>query len=322
MGDQTFHQSESIAINYLRTLAIVLILSCHICQSIHIGWEYILNIGVQIFLFISGFLHGRKSIINIIEWYKHKFNKIFIQYYIYIIILLPIYYIFWSNYVNLLTSVIYAFDIQWFMVGGGRGLGPLWFMSAIAVCYFITPILQKFKRYSKLIIILLSIFALCDYLIIQKCDFYYSTMFMYCFGYYISSESIKTKYTCIGMSLIVILFIMSMPNFQYDLLFKSKVGYACALHDCTTIIIVLVVINVFMKLNIKKIDALIYWVGKYSFSIYLVHGLYCTGSPISVFKYTNPLPLAIIIFLFLTLCSALVLNKITDKVSNQLKQIG
>lgn len=163
----------------------------------------------------------------------------------------------------------------------------------------------------------MSFFALCDYLLINKLDFYYSTMYMYCLGYYVSSVSLKIKTVAIGISIVVIIIIVSLPSFHYNILFESKVGYACGLHDCMTVFMVLGCIIIFIKLDIQKVYALIYWISKYSFSVYLVHGLYCTGSPISVFKYINHLPLAIIIFSLLTFSSALILNKITDRISHQ-----
>ncbi len=53
-----FSRSESVAISYLRAISVLLIIVCHICQSYDTGWEYILNIGVQIFFILSGLLHG------------------------------------------------------------------------------------------------------------------------------------------------------------------------------------------------------------------------------------------------------------------------
>lgn len=117
MKNSVLTKCESCAISYIRDFALLLILACHICQSIHLGWEYILNIGVQIFLFISGYLHGRKFIENEIKWYKHKFLNVFVQYYIFVILLLPIYFLFWNNYIHPRDVVIYLADIQWFTGG-------------------------------------------------------------------------------------------------------------------------------------------------------------------------------------------------------------
>lgn len=164
----------------------------------------------------------------------------------------------------------------------------------------------------------MSIFAIIDYMLIQKCDFYYSTVFMFCFGYFISSETDKIKLLCIGISLLIILITISLPDFHYNILFESKEGYSCVLHDSLTIIFVLGLIILFNRFNIDYVSTLINWIGKYSFSIYIVHGLYCTGSPISVFKHNNNLFFAIILFLIITLISAIVLQNITDAIKRLL----
>ena len=69
---------ESAAITHLRVIAMLLIVVCHICQSYHTGWEYLLNIGVQIFFLISGVLHGLRGIDNVRSWYCSKFIKVFV----------------------------------------------------------------------------------------------------------------------------------------------------------------------------------------------------------------------------------------------------
>ncbi len=108
---------ESTAIAHLRAIAMLLIVVCHICQSYNTGWEYLLNIGVQIFFLISGVLHGLKGIDNVRSWYRSKFIKIFVPYYIYLLCVLPIFALFTTNGISFRQTLIYLFDIQW-LTGG------------------------------------------------------------------------------------------------------------------------------------------------------------------------------------------------------------
>src|SRR5690554_5409881 len=46
----------------------------------------IFNIGVQLFFIISGILYGNKLVSNYKEWFKKRFKKVLIPYYLYVII--------------------------------------------------------------------------------------------------------------------------------------------------------------------------------------------------------------------------------------------
>ena len=69
--------TESVAISYFRVMALVSIISCHIFQALDNRWAWVLNMGVQVFFFISGFLYGHKDIQDWIRWYKNRFKKIY-----------------------------------------------------------------------------------------------------------------------------------------------------------------------------------------------------------------------------------------------------
>ena len=53
---------ESVSIRYLRAIATLLIVACHFLQTMGNSWAYILNIGVQLFFVMSGYLYGHKEI--------------------------------------------------------------------------------------------------------------------------------------------------------------------------------------------------------------------------------------------------------------------
>lgn len=50
------------AISYIRLLSMVLIISCHFMQYFEMELAWWLNVGVQIFFTMSGFLYGKKEI--------------------------------------------------------------------------------------------------------------------------------------------------------------------------------------------------------------------------------------------------------------------
>lgn len=57
-----------VAISAVRLIAMVMIIACHILQYYKLELAWWLNVGVQIFLIISGFLSGIKTINDPIDF--------------------------------------------------------------------------------------------------------------------------------------------------------------------------------------------------------------------------------------------------------------
>ena len=116
-----------------------MVVICHICNFYNNELAYWFNCGVQMFLLISGFLYGQRGIISWKAFYKRNLPKILIDYYLYLAIMIPIYLlvihqsISVSDYINLLFGI--GTDIP--------GMGHLWYISTILVCYLITPFVSQ-----------------------------------------------------------------------------------------------------------------------------------------------------------------------------------
>ena len=63
-------------------LSMLMIISCHIMQYYDCELAWWFNVGVQIFLCISGFLYGQKNINNVTDFYNKRLKKILIPYYL------------------------------------------------------------------------------------------------------------------------------------------------------------------------------------------------------------------------------------------------
>ena len=72
--------SQSNAISIIRIIAMILIVSCHITQGYGQQIAFILNVGVQIFFLISGFLYGKVEIPSAMDFYKKRVVKIYIPF--------------------------------------------------------------------------------------------------------------------------------------------------------------------------------------------------------------------------------------------------
>lgn len=140
--------NELYSVCYLRCFSMFLIVLCHLAQKssnvyIQMSSQF-LNVGVSIFFIISGYLFGlRKIEIEYKKWYLKRIIRILPSFYLFLIILFCIYLILKKD-IRLTSWIIYLFDLQAFL-GYVRGAEHLWFLSIIAICYFITPILDWIK---------------------------------------------------------------------------------------------------------------------------------------------------------------------------------
>lgn len=141
-------QSESNAISLLRSLAMFSIVICHFLQAMNNRYCWVFNIGVQVFLAISGYLYGGKTIQNWPPWFKKRFMKLYIPYFIFFVFCIPFYCLFAPEIINIKSVSIYFLNLQGIVATANiKGLSHLWFMTVIALCYLITPVLQLINKY-------------------------------------------------------------------------------------------------------------------------------------------------------------------------------
>lgn len=122
-----------------------MILMCHFTaqssNSILNMSSQFFNIGVEIFIILSGFLFGTRSGEICKEprkWYRKRLQRIYIPYEIFILILAV---------VHILRGInIFKLDWLWLMLGlqgsvvGVLGAEQTWFITPLLICYAITPI--------------------------------------------------------------------------------------------------------------------------------------------------------------------------------------
>lgn len=143
----------------LRFFAMVLVICCHTFQQIGyaLGESSVLGIvgdwcavGVQIFLILSGFLYGKRNELfqkeNRIDFILRNFNKITLDYFVYMmVVIFPIY---MNECGGVRQSLSMAFKLLTFS-GTLWGVHHLWFIPYILLCYFLTPFLYDLKSWSK-----------------------------------------------------------------------------------------------------------------------------------------------------------------------------
>lgn len=77
--------NRDYGVSGVRCIAFVLIVVCHFFQFFELELAWWFNVGVQIFLFVSGFLYGKKYANNYIDgsgFLKRRLIKILVPYYL------------------------------------------------------------------------------------------------------------------------------------------------------------------------------------------------------------------------------------------------
>lgn len=151
-------KKKDYAISFIRFLSLCMIIACHICQFYENELAWWLNCGVQIFLLISGFLYGQRDYIEPVEFYKRNIPKILIDYYLYLVVILPV-------YVLIAHYKITIIDFFKLLLGLGTdipGLGHLWYISTIVVCYLITPLALRIIKPQIKMVSLFGLFIIAE----------------------------------------------------------------------------------------------------------------------------------------------------------------
>jgi len=319
-------------ISLIRILAMISIVLCHIFQAKNMGIAFWLNVGVQVFLFMSGFLYGKKEIKSTWLWLKKQYSKILIPYYVYVILMIVFYIIFERDSISFknIVSLLLCFQI----FDTTYGLNHFWFIPIILMCYLITPFLQKVLKneskseITKLAIIFFIIFYVEVFAYLTPVDNRISNIICYIIGYFIAYLSYKNKKQEKIISILIVLFAIIFNIIKIFIIpDKSNI----LLHSIFKIIIenshILLGIALFIFLYkiLKKIEVrlnpkgkkIIDFIDKYCFYIYITHHIFILG-PFSIMNLTFSSILNIIIIICCTAISSYLLSKLTGLVKKEL----
>jgi len=133
--------SRDNAISYIRFMSMTMIIACHFLQFFDLELAWWLNVGVQVFFTMSGFLYGSKEIDQPIVFICKQFRKILIPYWIIIL------------FVSLVHKVCMPAVFSWgklisavLCIGTIPGMEHLWFIPYILICYLVLPYLLYIKK--------------------------------------------------------------------------------------------------------------------------------------------------------------------------------
>lgn len=309
-------------ISYLRVFAMILIFACHIVQEDNN--EYIqmtaqfLNVGVSIFIIISGYLYGGKEINEgYFNWIIKRTKRILIPMYFFMIYLLIVN-IIRENRLNVMNWIAYIFNLQGFEIYV-HGAEHLWYLTIIMICYLITPILNKYKKIlNKKAIIIYGIFGvvlqvITSYYFSTQIGIYLTYIYLYIIAYYISYKWNRIISRKMMFRSFIIALVSCLIRVISKVLFDDSIGYNVFVVGYTQAIIAFCIFFIFnCSFKEDRANNIINLLDSLSFNIYLVHYMYIVG-PIRLMWITSSFTINTLIIIVITIVTAYVLEIIVNR---------
>lgn len=324
------------SISLIRFIATASIIACHMFQFYKHELMWWLNVGVQIFFCMSGFLYGRKGVIeDNFKFYKKTFTKVLVDYYI---VAIPMFIILTVLFVDKfsIVSMIQVLFTKAVMEGGEH----LWYVSYCLFCYLCTPLLSRFFDRYKDRRIVISFVVLC-WIVVALVDlfFYYfigAWLFCYILGFFLGVISSKGKtklYNTVCLVIIAFAIISNTVQIILDYIVKLELNDANGIYYAKMCNYAHVALGTSLFLLLKKLFTAIFKKGypkpiqkfcalsdRYSYDIYLVHQFFILG-PLSLMALTNIPALNIIIILAVIILLAVIVNLLSNLIRKPLKKL-
>lgn len=317
---------EIYFVTWLRAMAVALILLCHLASwssaPLFLIASQVLNVGVPIFFMISGFLFGigGGQNKNPFQWYAKRIKRIYVPYELFLIVLFVLH-IITREKINVIQWIKTALGIHGF--GGVKGAEQTWFISAILICYLVTPVIASFVevivKKSKeirigLVIVILILPCVIPFVVKKELVPFISPIIWYFFAYYcgwnwnkIEQNIDKTK-CCNAIMIIGVMFALRVTG---RILLDNTIWYDSVIvtyeHNITAFCIAIVFIYFFSN---KKPASIVRTISEISFEVYLYHCIFGVG-PVKVIGLTNWYILDCVIIVVLSVGVAYVMNKVS-----------
>lgn len=318
-------KQKQYGLSMVRLIAMISIIMCHILQYIGNMACYYLNVGVYLFLFISGYLYGTKEIHDVITFYKKRLIRILVPYYLMLSVIIIVN-LLQGETMTIKALLSSALCLQWY----GETVpncGHLWYISCILFCYLITPILQWIAQQNKKSSLLKKSFLLAFSILMLQIIYSLGGMkqattsiLPYILGYFISVNKNKLRsygrYSFIGLIASLGLFCVmyasealgyfDIPNLVLDY-YKSVVAVAVS------------VFFIQRSFENTRIQKMLDFSDKYSYGIYLTHHIFILGS-LSVMSLTPYWQMNVAIAFSVAIITGLLLIWLSDKITNRLRK--
>ena len=321
-------ESKDYALSLVCLASIICIFSCHLLQYYkHLGCNY-LNIGVWLFLFISGFIYGKRTLQDVFSFYLHRMIRILVPYYIILIVAVSIEMLVGQGitFGEVFSS---AMCLQWY----GESVpncGHLWYISCIIFCYLVTPVLQRIKdQIEKMPFEKFCTFFVLSILMFQIANHFRAVaqpivrILPYIGGYFIAAKEKDIPDSCKNkLALILVLgtfgTMYAIESFGLFHIPKMALDY---FKSVVATIVVMYSLRFSMQLRSNRHCRLILdIIDRYSYEFYLTHNFFILGT-LSVMQSTPNIFLNCVLAALCATGTCIVLHKISYIIIKSLNRV-
>lgn len=324
-------REKDYSISFVRFVATIMIIVCHIYQYYCVSWTFWFNAAIQIFFFMSGFLYANKEISDPIKYMIGRFKRILIPYYIFVVIACEIGLIFapeqctWQDVMELLVLKV---------DGNYLALHNLWFVGHILLLYFMTPLILKWMEFiekkKKAITILAVVFTFLGMYLFMALYTEYKPYSIICYFMGIIYGRAKDKCkksTIISIDIIVVVIMTLSCSLQYyaqenyleEIVNINKYDmyvewqtFNHVLMGMGLFIVFSSIYKLFNRFSKKNLcSAFLDMSDRYSYNIYIVHQIFILGA-FSLYAVLDNVVIATILVFVASIMSAVVLQIPTD----------
>lgn len=323
------NHSRDIAITLLHVIGMAMIFLCHSMQAEKIYFlSEIFISGVPLFLFVSGYLAGKKEIENVWRFWLGKVQRVLVPLFVLIIVIYGGYVISGLAEVSPFQWIFTLFNLQglnytyWKFgyFGAVAGCGHWWFLTTLMFCYILTPLMQKFKRitvtgWKKLILVIGILLIQLGLLFL---GFQLSYIITFFFGYFIAGKPVRTDikwYSFVTALMVGTVALRLVARVYID--GSDIYDRYIALVSAAFIAVWIFYTVYFLKERLSGLfDILdckaVHFTDRISYYFYLTHYLFLSG-PLSMFNFIDNRPLAHLAAFALSYLSATVMFFAVEK---------
>lgn len=322
------------AVSMVRISATFMIVLCHVFSWIGINsLAMIFNVGVEIFLLISGYLYSNRKIDSAAVFLKKRWIKLCVPMCILVVCLFLYNLLVIGNWRIIKMLPIYILNLQGIgfvipklHVSNMAEIGQLWFITVIMLCYIFLVFVKKietdkfwkckWKVYDTYVILLIVDLIL----VLNGIQIAYFVVFF--IGYAIGKMNVEFKNTSYIILSVTMICVMGVRLIARNIIDGS------VLYDNVITIMAHTVLGIWIYATICLIyerfkclfdmvcnSTLWNWLEKHSMMIYMTHYMFLIGN----FNVAN-LPIGIggqfIAFGIFTILASMILNYISEKIIN------
>lgn len=305
-------------ISIARVVATLSIVICHIVKYYtfipwHMQLGQFFNVGVPMFICISGYLYGLKSVSgggNLDDWKGFmwkRYLKVSLPVQLFSLILLFGFGIeeLWHTLILILNlqGMNFLFDTDFFDVG--HYMSHTWFITVILLCYTITPLLYKMYRKGKLNWAKIGIMWLFAF-ILPFIGVFLGNVVLFVMSFLVAAANKLKRYNIIYLTANCFIAVLMRLTGRYY--FDDTIFYNSTICMISHIILAISIMLIIREMTFKydsindiHNNAIFRFVENYSFYIYITH--YCIIS--FIFDRFGILIATVLFFVFVGLLSVL-----------------